>query len=295
MERHYEQSTLTRKVTELSQCEVFVFASDFQGNHTRSAARYACKNFGAVQGTLGPQGKCYAIPVDMANPDAMKPYVNEFITYVKDHPANRFLITRMGNERAAFDSEGFSTNEKDELMGELFKELEFTPNAVLPIEWQLMMAMPDSPVSHKEKIDFAVDEEYLKKLCKKYRYEIGAGVKWNLPEITICYISGKECGNAQFGDFFFYKDELYVFTHEAAEDPKMKKVLHPHFCAKLYDAFIHDRTDILIEAYDLFGKRTVTNSINYYNEKLASVVVKKLFHDECWNQGNARKVIFAGM
>jgi hypothetical protein len=107
-------------------------------------------------------------------------------------------------------------------------------------------------------------------------------------------MTGKEYGNAQFGDFFFYKDELYVFTHEAAEDPKMKKVLHPHFCAKLYDAFIHNRTDILIEAYDLFGGRTVLNSINYYNEKLASSVVKKLFHDECWNQGNARKVILLG-
>jgi hypothetical protein len=57
----------------------------------------------------------------------------------------------LGNERTAFDSEEFSTNENDKLMGELFKELEFATNAVLPIEWQLMMAMPDSPVSHKEK------------------------------------------------------------------------------------------------------------------------------------------------
>lgn len=295
MEKHYEQTTLTRKVTELSNNEVFVFATDVQGNHTHSAARYACKKFGAKPGTLGLQGQSYAIPIDMKNPNVMKPYIYDFINFVKTHPTNRFLITRMGNEKAAFDSDEFTTNENDELMANLFEELEHTPNAVLPIEWSLMMNMPERNIFHKEKIDKVIDETYLKELCKQYRYEIGAGVKWNLPKITIRYTSGNEFMYADFGDFFFYEDELYVFTHETNNDGKHNKILHPTFCEKLYDAFIHNNSDFLNQAYELFGKRMVYASIEHYKDIQTSNIIREIFQDECWNQGMAHKMIFAGV
>ena len=50
-------------ITELSQCEVFVFGSNLEGQHMGGAARYAYDHFGAEWGNgVGPQGQCYAIP-----------------------------------------------------------------------------------------------------------------------------------------------------------------------------------------------------------------------------------------
>lgn len=49
--------------TKLSQCEVFVFGSNLEGQHAGGAARIAYDKFGAVWGQgVGPQGQCYAIP-----------------------------------------------------------------------------------------------------------------------------------------------------------------------------------------------------------------------------------------
>ena len=44
-------------ITELSQCEVFVFGSNLEGQHMGGAARYAYDHFGAEWGNgVGPQG-----------------------------------------------------------------------------------------------------------------------------------------------------------------------------------------------------------------------------------------------
>ena len=132
MEKHYQGIVLTSKVTELSKCEIFVFATDFQGSHTRSAARFACKKFGATQGKLGRQGQCYALPVDFNNIDAMLPYFEEFFEYVKNHPNNRFLITRMSYEKN--DSNKKSIDRKDETMAQLFSEIAGLTNIAMPID-----------------------------------------------------------------------------------------------------------------------------------------------------------------
>ena len=43
-------------ITELSQCEVFVFGSNLEGQHMGGAARYAYDHFGAEWGNgVGPQ------------------------------------------------------------------------------------------------------------------------------------------------------------------------------------------------------------------------------------------------
>lgn len=51
------------RVENLSQCEIFVFGSNLQGQHMGGAARMAYEKFGAEWGVGdGPTGRCYAIP-----------------------------------------------------------------------------------------------------------------------------------------------------------------------------------------------------------------------------------------
>ena len=67
------------------------------------AARAAVDKFGAVWGQgVGLQGRSYAIPTMHGGPNVIKPYVDEFIRFAKDHPQNRFLVTRIGCGIAGF-------------------------------------------------------------------------------------------------------------------------------------------------------------------------------------------------
>ena len=67
------------------------------------AARYAYDNFGAEWGNgVGPQGQCYAIPTMHGPLSDIKPYVDDFIEYARQHPMNRFLLTRIGCGIAGF-------------------------------------------------------------------------------------------------------------------------------------------------------------------------------------------------
>ena len=97
-------------IRELTRCEVFVFGSNLEGKHRGGAAGYACRHFGATYGQgVGPQGQCYAIPTMFETVGEMVPYVQEFIEYVKDHPMNRFLITRLGCGVAGFKDQKGAT------------------------------------------------------------------------------------------------------------------------------------------------------------------------------------------
>ena len=79
-------------IKRLSRCEVFVFGSNIDGHHSGGAARTAMNNFGAQWGKgVGPQGQCYAIPTTFRSVKEMKPYVDEFVEYVKDHPMKEEL------------------------------------------------------------------------------------------------------------------------------------------------------------------------------------------------------------
>lgn len=112
------------RITELSMCEVFVFGSNLKGQHHDGAARMAYDRFGAEWGVgVGPTGKCYAIPTMHGGVEDIKPYVDDFVEYVKNHPNNRFLATRIGCGIAGF---------RDMKIAPLFKELKDTPNVCLP-------------------------------------------------------------------------------------------------------------------------------------------------------------------
>lgn len=215
---------IRRKITELSKCEVFVFGSNLKGHHRGGAARMAYERFGAEWGVgVGPTGRCYAIPTNFESVDRIKPYVDDFIEYVKNHPDNRFLMTRIGCGIAGFT---------DDEIAPLFKDLKDTPNFCYPKEWFFPLhedecidafftdSIPETPVV---KIPDAITEEDLMRLCRQYRYVIGAGLKGvPKPNIRIRYVIGQaRFGYADFGDFFFFPSgDLYVWTQnkEFAED-----------------------------------------------------------------------------
>lgn len=86
--------------------EVFVFGSNLEGRHAGGAARAAHDHFGAIWGQgVGIQGQSYAIPTMHGGVDEIKPYVDDFIEYAKEHPEKKFLVTPIGCGIAGFTPE----------------------------------------------------------------------------------------------------------------------------------------------------------------------------------------------
>ena len=111
-------------IKSLEDNEIFVFGSNLDGLHGGGAANAAMRYFGAVWGQgVGRQGHCYAIPTMHGGVDDIRPYVDEFVEYAKEHSELTFLVTRVGCGIAGF---------KDEQMAPLFTEAVGLPNVVLP-------------------------------------------------------------------------------------------------------------------------------------------------------------------
>ncbi len=90
-------------ITELKENEIFVFGSNLGGMHGGGAARAAYNSFGAIWGQgVGLQGSSYAIPTMHGGPEAIKPYVDEFIEFATQHPDMKFLVTPIGCGIAGF-------------------------------------------------------------------------------------------------------------------------------------------------------------------------------------------------
>lgn len=196
-------------VTELSQCEVFVFGSNLQGMHGGGAARIAYEKFGAVWGEGdGPTGRCYAIPTMHGGIEEIRPYAEKFIRYAKEHPMKRFLLTRVGCGIAGF---------RDRDMAPLFAEALDMPNITLPKEWlpyvtidiTLGLQIPKG----RDKAPKVITDEILKTLCSKYLYEIGAGIDNHLPEVHVRYVlDNNEFGYTTLENCFFFDDgDMYVW------------------------------------------------------------------------------------
>ena len=94
-------------ISQLAANEIFVFGSNLQGHHYGGAARIANEKFGAIFGQgVGLQGQSYAIPTMQGGVETIRPYVDEFIEFAKQHPELTFLVTRIGCGIAGFkDSE----------------------------------------------------------------------------------------------------------------------------------------------------------------------------------------------
>lgn len=114
-------------ITSLKSNEVFVFGSNLEGMHGGGAAWIAYKNFGAIMGQgVGLQGQSYGIPTMHGGVDVIRPYVDDFIAFAKQHPELTFLVTRIGCGIAGFtDSE----------IAPLFADAHKVENIVLPAGW----------------------------------------------------------------------------------------------------------------------------------------------------------------
>lgn len=123
MERRYTPE----HITQLEGNEIFVFGSNLAGMHGGGAARTAYNKFGAVWGQgVGLQGQCYAIPTMHGGVDKIRPYVDEFLDFARQHTELTFLVTRVGCGIAGFT---------DEEMAPLFKAALNLENVVQPRQW----------------------------------------------------------------------------------------------------------------------------------------------------------------
>ena len=114
-------------ISSLKANEVFVFGSNLDGLHGGGAAAAAVRYFGAIWGQgVGMQGQCYAIPTMHGGVDVIKPYVDEFISYAREHQDKFFYVTRIGCGIAGF---------KDEDIAPLFQDALDLPNVALPKEF----------------------------------------------------------------------------------------------------------------------------------------------------------------
>lgn len=94
------------KISALKPNEVFVFGSNLEGQHGGGAALLAYRKFGAVwgQGT-GLQGQSYGIPTMQGGVETIRPFVEEFITFAREHRELLFYVTRIGCGIAGFREE----------------------------------------------------------------------------------------------------------------------------------------------------------------------------------------------
>ena len=83
-----------------------MFGSNLEGAHGGGAALLAFRKWGAIwgQGT-GLQGQTYGIPTMHGGVEEIRPYVDEFIRFAKEHPELTFLVTEIGCGIAGFRPE----------------------------------------------------------------------------------------------------------------------------------------------------------------------------------------------
>jgi hypothetical protein len=121
------ERTTPERITSLLPNEIFVFGSNLRGMHGGGAAYIAYRNFGAIMGQgVGLQGQSYAIPTMQGGVETIKPYVDEFIEFAKQHQNFTFLVTRIGCGIAGFT---------DDEISPLFNEAHDISNIILPSGW----------------------------------------------------------------------------------------------------------------------------------------------------------------
>ena len=122
-----QKRTTPEFITELQPNEIFVFGSNLKGMHGGGAAWIAYRKFGAIMGQgVGLQGQSYGIPTMQGGVETIRPYVDEFIQFAKEHQELTFLVTRIGCGIAGFT---------DAEIAPLFEKAHDLENIVLPPNW----------------------------------------------------------------------------------------------------------------------------------------------------------------
>ena len=122
-----KKRTTPERITELQPNEIFVFGSNLEGMHGGGAAYTAYRKFGAIMGQgVGLQGQSYGIPTMQGGVETIRPYVDEFIAFAKEHSELTFLVTLIGCGIAGFTAEE---------MAPLFKDAAEVSNIWLPREF----------------------------------------------------------------------------------------------------------------------------------------------------------------
>ena len=135
MPRLPQERIASDHIDHLAENEIFVFGSNLAGKHYGGAAFVANKKFGAEWGVgSGLTGQTYAIPTMRAGVEMIKPYVDEFLAFARNHPEYRFLVTRVGCGIA-----GFSDRE----IAPLFREAADIANIALPLSFCRVIFSPD--------------------------------------------------------------------------------------------------------------------------------------------------------
>lgn len=128
----YNRDFTPNWIKQLKENEIFVFGSNLGGMHGGGAARAAMDHYGAVWGQgVGLQGQSYAIPTMHGGVDVIKPYVDEFVAFARQHPELRFLVTRIGCGIA-----GFAVEE----IAPLFADAIDDENIILPEDFVKVIA-----------------------------------------------------------------------------------------------------------------------------------------------------------
>ena len=90
---------------------IFVFGSNKAGRHGAGSARRALYQYGAKYGRgIGPQGNSYAIPtkgydMEVLPLEEIQGHVEDFLTYARQHPEEKFHVVRVGCGLAGYTSE----------------------------------------------------------------------------------------------------------------------------------------------------------------------------------------------
>lgn len=110
---------------------VFVCGTNTLGIHGAGSALYARLHYGLEPGVAeGPSGRAYALPTKLTPRQPMgfgrvAGHVSKFLVHARRNPGTRFLVTRVGCDRAGFS---------DKQMGALFRHA--PTNCVLPVQWR---------------------------------------------------------------------------------------------------------------------------------------------------------------
>ena len=180
-------------IDSLKSDEVFVFGSNLHGHHGGGAARAAINKFGAIWGQgVGLQGQSYAIPTMQGGVETIKPYVDQFVNFAKEHTELFFYVTRIGCGIAGF---------KDSDIAPLFKDAKDVRNICLPESFVKEIKSTISPTVPQELLTMMYGQvrtlvDLLKELNKQEPIKDSDDARDRLIEITE--------RNVRYGDEFAF-------------------------------------------------------------------------------------------